>query len=137
MTTKSMAGFTLLELIIALVIAGVLAIVSIGSYRTYVLQSRRIDGVNMLLSISLAEEKYRASNTTYGTLAQVWSGVTTSPEGYYTVTISNLTATTYTLTATAVGNQGNDSANGTSCATLTLAMSNGTITKTPSACWPT
>lgn len=137
MNKYTMKGFTLLELMIAITILGIITIIGVGSYSTYVRKGRRVDAMNMLLSISLAEEKYRGSNTTYGTLAEVWSNVSTSPEGYYTVAISNVSATSYTLTATAVGNQANDSENGSSCGTLTLTMSNGTITKTPSVCWPT
>lgn len=125
-----------MELIIAMAILSIIATVAVGSYTSYVRKGRRIDAVNVLLSISLAQEKYRASNTSYGTLAQVWSGVSASPEGYYTIAISNVTASSYTLTATAVGDQASDSASGTSCSTLTLSMSNGTITKTPSQCWP-
>ena len=126
-----------MELIIALTILSIITTVAVSSYTSYVRKGRRIDAVNMLLSISLAQEKYRGSNSSYGTLAQVWSGVSTSPEGYYTVAISNVGASSYTLTATAQGDQANDAVNGTSCTTLALAMSNGTVTKTPSVCWPT
>lgn len=137
MKTKSTAGYTVVELMVALVIAGIITVVAVASFSSNVLQGRRIDATDMLLSISLAEEQYRASNTTYGTLAQVWGGVSTSPQGYYTVAITNVTATSYTLTATGVGNQANDVSGSTSCATITLAMSAGTLTKTPAACWPT
>lgn len=134
---QRLRGMTLMELIIALVIVSIIALLSIQAYSSYVKRGRRADGINALLSISLSQERYRSNNTQYGTLAQVWGGVSTSPEGYYTLAISNVSTTGYTLTATAGGNQANDSANGTSCATLTLTMSSGTITKSPTACWPT
>lgn len=136
MKMKSMTGFTLIELVIAIAVLGIITTVAVGNYSGYVRKGRRVDAINMLLSISLAQEKYRSANTTYGTLGQVWSGVSTSPEGFYTVAISNVSATSYTLTATAQGNQASDTAGGTSCAALVLAMTNGTITKSPSACWP-
>lgn len=130
------SGFSLLELLIAIAILAIITVVAIASYGPYVRKGRRVDGINALLQISLAQERYRANNTTYGTLAQAYNSVTSSPEGYYTLAVSNVTATSYTATATAVGNQANDTAGSTSCATLTLAMSNGTITKTPAECWP-
>jgi len=132
-----MKGFSLIELLVTIAILGILATIAIGNYSSYIRNSRRTDGINTLLSISFAEERYRSSHAQYGTLAQVWGGVTTSSEGHYNLAISNVSATGYTATATAQGSQANDSSNGTSCTTLSLAVSNGTITKTPTACWPT
>jgi type IV pilus assembly protein PilE len=133
---KNTKGATFIELMITVLIMGILVTVSIMLYSSYVRKGRRIDGINSLLSISLAEERYRANNILYGTLAQVWNGVTASSEGYYTLSISNVTASSYTVTATAVGNQANDVSNATSCTPLRLAVSNSVITKTPAVCWP-
>ncbi|OGO94008.1 MAG: hypothetical protein A3F10_00915 [Coxiella sp. RIFCSPHIGHO2_12_FULL_42_15] len=128
-------GLTLMELLIALLIIGILVGIAVPTYQTYVLRGNRADAFQTLLGIQLQQEKYRLSNTSYGTLAQVWGGVTTSPRGHYTLSITNLSATSYTITATAVGSQTADSNGGTSCATMTLSYSNGTTTKTPAACW--
>lgn len=132
---KLSIGLTLIELMITVLIIAILTITATTIYSSYVRKSRRMDALNAMIGISLAEERYRSNNTQYGTLVQVWNSVSTSTEGYYTLAISNISATSYTVTATATGTQANDSANGTSCATLTLAMSNGVITKTPAACW--
>ena len=134
---KKQHGLTFIELVITIGILSILSVAAVTLFTGYVRKGRRIDAINVLLSISLAEERYRSNNSTYGTLAQVWGGVTASPEGYYTLAISNVTATSYTLTATAQGAQANDSANGVSCTALTLTNSSGTITKGPTACWPT
>jgi type IV pilus assembly protein PilE len=136
-TSRKKSGFTLIEMMITVALIAITTVVAIYSYQDKVKRGRRIDAINALLSISLAEESYRSNNTTYGTIAQVWGGVTTSQEGYYTLAISNVSATSYTITATGTGGQTSDAENGTSCATLSLAMSNGTMTKAPSACWPT
>ncbi len=130
-------GFTLIELSIALSIVIILTVAAIMLYSYQVRKGRRIDAINNMLSISLAEEQYRSSNSTYGTLAQVWNNVSTSTEGYYTLSISNVSATSYTITATATGDQANDVSSSTSCTPLQIAVSNGTVTKTPSVCWPT
>ncbi|MBV9576118.1 MAG: type IV pilin protein [Gammaproteobacteria bacterium] len=129
-------GFTLIEIIIAIAIIAILSLIAAGVYVPYALKSRRSDAINVLLSISMAEERYRSNNTQYGTLAQVWSGVTTSPQGYYTLSITNVTTTGYTITATGIGNQANDSEGSTSCSPMQLTLSSGTTTQTPTACWP-
>jgi type IV pilus assembly protein PilE len=137
MNKKTRNGFTLIEMMITLVIVAITTITALYLYSDQVKRSRRIDAINALTSMSLAEERYRSNNTTYGTLAQVWGGVSTSQEGYYTLAISNISATTYTLTATGSGTQTSDAENGTSCTTMTFTMSAGTITKSPATCWPT
>lgn len=129
-------GMTLIELLVVLAIVSIVALVAVFSYQSYIRKSHRMDGINSLLSISLAEERYRSTNTQYGTLAQVWGGVTASSNGYYTLAISGVGSNGYTITATATGNQANDAQDGVSCTPLTFVMNNGTITKTPAACWP-
>lgn len=133
--TKSQLGFSLIEVTIVVAISAILATVMFSSYNGHVRKSRRTDAMQTLLSIQLAEEQYRTNNTAYGTIAQVWGGVTTAPGGFYNLAISNLSASSYTITATATGDQASDAQNGTSCSTLTLTMSNGTETKTPATCW--
>lgn len=133
---KKEKGVTILELLVVVGIVSVLTVLALVVYSSQLRQGRRSDGINSLNQISLAEEEYRTNNTTYGTLAQVWSGVTASNNGYYTLAISNVSATSYTITATATGDQANDANGTTSCTTLTLAMSSGAITRTPAACWP-
>jgi type IV pilus assembly protein PilE len=133
---RKYCGVTLIELMVVVVIVAILMIIATINYSSQVRNGRRTDGINTLYSISLAEERYRTINTIYGTLAQVWAGVTTSTGGYYSLAISNVTATTYTLTATATGDQANDKEGATSCATLTMTMSAGSFSNTPAVCWP-
>jgi type IV pilus assembly protein PilE len=133
---KKNKGMTLIELLIALTVIAILAVIAATVYSSQLRVSRRSDAINTLFAMSLAEERYRTTNTTYGTLAQVWGGVTTSTGGYYTLAISAITTSTYTITATATGDQVNDKEGSTSCTPLTLAANNGTITETPLVCWP-
>ncbi len=128
-------GFSLIELLIVVLIFAIIAKIAISSFVTYELKGRRSDGINAVLAVSLGEERYRSTNATYGTLANVYSG-STSPQGYYNLAVTVNTATNYTITATATGNQTSDAESGTSCSTLTLTVVSGTITKTPAACWP-
>lgn len=134
---KSKKGFTLIEMLITVLIIAITTLTALYLYSDKIKRSRRIDDINALLSISLSEERYRGNNTTYGTLAQVWGGVTTSQEGFYTLVISNVTASTYTITATGTGTQTSDTENGTACSALILTVNNGTLTRSPATCWPT
>lgn len=132
---KKRYGFSLLELVIVLAVIGILAVVAIPTYQSHMIRSDRTDAIHTLLAIQLAQEKFRMNNSQYGTLAQVWGGVTTTEGGHYTLAISNVTGTTYTITATAVGGQAADSEGSVSCSALVLTYANGTTTKTPKECW--
>ncbi|WP_374088579.1 type IV pilin protein [Methylomicrobium lacus] len=108
-TFKRNAGFTLIELMIVVAIVGILAGLAYPSYTEYVKKGRRADAKSALFQVQLAEEKYRANHTSYGTLAQI--GVSdTSPNQYYTIAIDGdtLSGTAYTATATRTGLQTDD-----------------------------
>lgn len=127
---KKQAGFSITEILIVLVIITILVLFFTPAFDTYTLRANRSDAIKTLMAIQLSEERYRIKNTTYGTLAQVWTG-TASYEGYYTMAVTVNTATAYTITATAIGAQTGD----TGCTTLTVSYSNGTTTKSPASCW--
>lgn len=135
MKQNKISGFTIIELMISLAVIGITATIAVSMYRPYVLKSRRADGISAILTLQLAEERYRSSNTTYGTLAQI-GGSSASAQGYYSLAISNNTATGFTITATGQGNQANDSESGSGCSPLTLTVSSATATRAPAACWP-
>lgn len=134
MQKQNYFGFSLVELLVAMVVIALLALLAVPIYNHYLIYSRRTDAMQTLLAIQVTEENYRQANNTYGTLAQVWSG-SNSISGHYTIAISNVSATTYTITATATGNQTQDTQDGTSCTPMVLAFANNTTTKTPSVCW--
>ena len=55
---KANKGFSLIELMIAMVIVGILATIMLPSYRQYVTESRRSEGVAMLLNVMQQQERY-------------------------------------------------------------------------------
>ncbi|MCF8167760.1 MAG: hypothetical protein K9K38_06285 [Rhodoferax sp.] len=119
---------------IVVAIVGILAAVAVPAYQGSVQKSRRSDAKMALSALQLLQEKYRANNTRYGTLAEV-GATASSSEAYYTMSVSNNAETTYTLTATAVS--GKSQASDTACNTMTISLSAGVVTKGPTtgSCW--
>ncbi len=137
---KQRLGFTLIELMIVVAIVGILAAIAYPSYQDSVRKGNRAEAITALLAISLAQEKWRANNATYGTLANVWGDVITTEGGYYRLAIppENITATGYTATATAVAgkSQVNDTAGEVSCTPLTMTANGPTYSPAgQTACW--
>ena len=117
-------GFTLIEVMIVVAIIGILAAVAIPAYIDQVRKARRADAITRMSQVQQAQERWRANNTTYGTLANI--GVAgTNADGYYTLSITGSpTATSYVVLATATGAQLSD----TNCKFMGLSMSAGNTT---------
>ena len=115
-------GFTAIELLIAMVIAGVLAAIAYPSFRGAIDRSRRADAIGALLLAQLAQERWRANQLAYGNLGDI--GVpATSGAGHYLLEASALTASGYELRASAIGVQQRDAA----CRHLRLAMAGAQV----------
>lgn len=129
------AAFSLIEVIITLAISSILVMCAIPCYHDYVRKCRRTEGIHAIYALRLAEEKYRAANSTYGTLAQVQNLAGVSLSSHYTCSITNNDASGYLITATALGDQAKDTASGTACNVLQFELNNTVETKTPAICW--
>ncbi|XHS80063.1 type IV pilin protein [Burkholderiaceae bacterium UC74_6] len=71
-------GFTLIELMIAVAIVGIIAAVAIPQYRDYILRGAVVDGQTGLAALQAEMERYYQDNRTYAT-----SGSLTTPcSGY-------------------------------------------------------
>ncbi|WP_161955496.1 type IV pilin protein, partial [Escherichia coli] len=59
----------MIELMVVVVIAGILAAVAYPSYTSHVQRGRRADAMVVLTAIVQAQERYRANNSTYAATA--------------------------------------------------------------------
>ena len=148
MFSKTQRGFTLLELMIVVAVIAILAAVAYPSYMDSVRKSRRADAQAALATAQIAQQKLRASCRFFaGTIggadncdataaASVVAMDATSPDGWYTVALSNASATGYTVTATGQGDQVNDDEGGVTCTmVLTVNAANPNGLRTPADCW--
>ena len=128
-----LSGFTLMELMITVLIVGILAAIAYPTYQTHVLEARRADGKTALLQSAALMEHYYSENNSYATatLSNIGGG-TTSSDGHYALSISALTASSFTLTATPVA--GDPQEADTACSPLTLTNLN-VKGPNPAVCW--
>jgi type IV pilus assembly protein PilE len=100
-------GFSLIELMIALAILGIIIAVALPSYRGNVIKARRGDAQQILNSHAQALERYYSTNGRYVTVAgQTTCGVASvTATANYTYSVS-CTDNTFTVTATPVSGSG-------------------------------
>lgn len=134
-------GFTLIELMAIVAVIAILAAVALPSLMDSVRKGRRSEGVAALTQVQQAQERWRANNGSYAdndklSLAPADGGLgigATTASGYYDLALSDVSASGYTVTATAKsgGAQASDSA----CHKLVLRLAGGNIfyTSTDSA----
>ena len=118
---KKSLGFTLIELMITVVIIGILASIAYPAYQNSVTQSRRADAQGALMQLNNAMERVFTQNNTYmplvagvATAPTLGTGAATPPHifanqapldgatKYYTLSIPNIAANTFTLRATPI-----------------------------------
>lgn len=134
-------GFTLVELLVAIMIVGILSAVAVSSYQDYTLRAQRADAKAVLLQLaSWLERNYTASgrydqDPSGTTVDAVPASLAQSPQSgsaRYTVSFaSKPTATTFTIQAIPV-------ASDPFCGTLTLNQQGSQSvsgTGTPADCW--
>lgn len=106
-------GVTLIELLIVLLVIGVLAGVSVPSYRSHVLRANRSEGRAALLALATAQEKFYLECHRYASELDPAQGAdcdvqrlpfpVRSERGYYRLAIMNADEIGWSATATPAG----------------------------------
>jgi type IV pilus assembly protein PilE len=129
---RRMAGVTLLELMIVVVVIGILGTIAIPSYRQYSIRAQRTDAKSALLRIAANEERFYLQNNTYTadmTALGFPSGET--EKGFYTLAVNGAGVDAFEAVATLIGADDPD------CARFTV-NAQGVRTATPdpnTECW--
>ena len=148
-----LAGFTLIELMIAVAIVGILATIAATSYQRQVIQSHRTDARTALLDLAGREEKLFSTTNQYSAIPSVlgYGTATTAvsfPVGssngtnYYNVLITvpdplqPANPNSFSITATPI--PGGPQAADTTCTSLTvnqLGQQTAMPTANTATCW--
>jgi type IV pilus assembly protein PilE len=102
-------GFTLIELMIVVAIAGVLGSIAMPSFEAPLHKARRSDVLVATMQVQAAQERLRGNTARYGSLAELGVAPVT-PNGHYRLALDDTTADGYVLLATATGAQARDAA---------------------------
>lgn len=103
------AGFTLLEVMIATSVSGVLASIAYPSVSGVLLKARRSEALVAMMQIQQAEERWRSNSSRYGSLAEIGHAAT-APGGHYNLAVTDPAADGYAVVAQATGAQAGDRA---------------------------
>ncbi|HEY8540093.1 MAG TPA: type IV pilin protein [Steroidobacteraceae bacterium] len=132
-------GVTLIELMMVIIVVAILGSIAVSSYRSYLLRANRTEARMALLRVQAAQEKFFLQNNRYASNSQLATappaglGIpTTTPKGFYTISIENWSDSTYTAVATAAGGQTKDVA---ACQRLTIDHTGARTPNEASGCW--
>ena len=127
------AGFTLVELLVACMLAALLATLAWPSFRGHDFRIGRLDAVESLSRIQLEQEKHRHAHGLYSAELSALKGMSTrSVQGRYLLALRLDGPEAYLASAQATGAQAQDPG----CATITLQVRQGFAQIGPHAgCW--
>ena len=128
-------GFSLLELLIAIVIITILVTVAYPSYNSYLAKGRRTQAMIDLLYMAGQLESFYTLQNTYQGAAQSLGLKSTTDDHSYQLVVQSTTDSSYNLAAVPNSAQ---AAIDQSCSTLTLnelGDRGDTGTLTPEKCW--
>ena len=124
-------GFTLIELMIAVVVVGILTSIAVPAYTDHIVKGKIAQGVGALSEAKVRMEQVFNSERTYNCTLKFDPVFEGTP---FDVAVSNCSTTTFTMTATG------KSANGMSGYVYTINQSGEKTSKTPAvsatqSCW--
>jgi len=117
---RSQRGLTLVEIVIAMLLAAVLVTLAYPSFRAQWLKARRGDGRVALMQLQQGQERWRAEHPSYATGTEL-GAPERSPEGHYRLAVHEVSPSGYELRAVAEGAQRED----TGCSVLKVRQTQG------------
>ena len=123
--SRFVRGFTLVELMLVVAVAGVLSGVAYPSFMGQLQKIRRSDAFVSIMQMQAAQERWRANNPSYGSLADIAIS-STSNGGHYALLVTAQLDTGYEVLASALGVQANDAP----CRNLRLRVDGGNLVQT-------
>lgn len=134
-----LAGFTLIELMIVLVIVAVLAGLAWPSFTNAINRSRRSDAMSGLAEIMQAQERWRANKPSYRaslTIPDPLPGARTVSAGrHYDLSMVADSVSAMGYKARADVRAGSPQSGDSDCQMLQVEMAGGNLIYTPAACW--
>ena len=140
---RAQSGFTLIELMIVVAIIGVLTMIALPGYDSYLIRTRRAEGRKELMTLAAAQERFYTNcnffapkiSGSQNDCSGLGRGSDTplTESGYYKISLAG-SATNYTLTATPQDHQATD----LDCTTMTLTdtgVKASTGSGTAKKCW--
>jgi type IV pilus assembly protein PilE len=121
-------GFTLIEVMIAMVVVAILVAIALPNFNSSQRKSRRSDAMGALTSWQQAEERLRSNSPRYATSATDLSVSATSPLRFYGIAATVDSAsegTSYILAATAQA--GTSQADDAGCQILAVKVDGGNV----------
>jgi len=128
---RKQRGVTFLELLIVMVIVAIISSVAYPSYMRYVINSKRTSATSALLQIADRQQQFFMDNKSFAADLTLL-GLPANPyvisddgmpaaagdtDAVYSISLTNVTATTYTITSAPINNQ---LARDTDCGSLIL-----------------
>lgn len=98
-------GFTLIELMVVVAVVAILAAIAIPNFLEQSKKGRRSEAMSAVGELQLRQERWRAEHPSYGSETDLG---TLPASDSYTFDVADESASTYTITATAVGKQEGD-----------------------------
>ena len=116
---RSMAGLTLVEVLVVSVLVAVIAAIALPTYQQQVRKGRRAEGRAMLIDVVNREHRFFADNFAYTTdiTGDLSFNPAESENGHYALAVTSIGPTQMLLTASPQGGQVND----TECGSLSLS----------------
>ena len=139
--TRSNRGFSLVELMIVVAVIGVLAGIAWPNYTDYLRKTYRAEAKQVMHSIAQNEERYFTANGIYllsnnaAYVGGAWpnfSGGATFADRKYDITVTQVTAADFTVTATPLASRPDPTCN---VLTLNSAGVKGASGSAGLACW--